>query len=311
MMIAMERMPRVALRAPHRPEPLHGLSLCAGVGGLDLGLHLAEPGYRTVGFVERNAFAAAVLVARMADASLAPAPVWDDLRSFDGRPWRGRVHLVSAGYPCQPFSFSGHRKGEDDPRHLWPEVARIVREAGPEWCFFENVAGHLSLGFDVVAGDLQAMGYRVAACVLSAAEIGGSHIRDRLFILAHADRDHVGEPGLRRAGPGGNRLQAGPQPDGEADRDKERSDRMDAPVGHAPGGGLDAADPGLFPPMPGDLAEWGEALARRPDLKPGLHRLDDGVATWVERSYAAGNGVVPLAAASAWRMLRMSLERDV
>jgi len=122
--------------------------------------------------VERNGFAAAALVARMADTSLAAAPVWDDLRSFDGRPWRGRVHLVSAGYPCQPFSLAGNRLGADDPRHLWPDVARIVREVSPEWCFFENVPGHLSLGFDHVAGELQGMGYRVAACVVSAVEVG-------------------------------------------------------------------------------------------------------------------------------------------
>jgi len=71
----------------------------------------------------------------MADASPAAAPVWDDLRSFDRRPWRGRVHIVTAGYPCQPFSLAGNRPGAGDPRHLWPDVARIVRETGPAWCF--------------------------------------------------------------------------------------------------------------------------------------------------------------------------------
>jgi DNA (cytosine-5)-methyltransferase 1 len=297
----------VAVLTPLRHDDFRGISLCAGIGGLDLGLHLAEPGYRAVVYVERNPFSAATLVARMADASLASAPVWDDLRSFDGRAWRGRIHLVSAGYPCQPFSYSGQRKGEDDPRHLWLEVARIVRESEPEWCFFENVAGHLSLGFRDVAADLQDMGFRVAACVVSAAEVGGSHIRDRLFILAHADRDHVGKSGQCRDVPHRVGLPERPQPDGQADRYQERGHDLDADVGSACDGGLVAAGPALFPPMPGDLAEWGKALADRPDLKPALHRLDDGLASWVERSAAAGNGVVPMAAARAWHMLKAEL----
>ena len=92
-------------------ESLFGLSLCAGAGGLDLGLVLAEPGYRAVGYVERDAFAAAVLVARMEDQTLDQGPVWDDLAGFDGRPWHGAVDLVSAGYPCQPFSVAGKLQG--------------------------------------------------------------------------------------------------------------------------------------------------------------------------------------------------------
>lgn len=299
----------MAVHPTRKHDDLRGLSLCAGVGGLDLGLHLAEPGYRTVCHVERNSFAAATLVARMADASLAPAPVWDDLRSFDGRPWRGRIHIVTAGYPCQPFSLAGHRKGEDDPRHLWPEVARIVRESGPEWCFFENVIGHLSLGFDTVAGELQGMGYRVAAGVVSAAEVGGSHIRERMFILAHADLQGQRQSRLHRSDAGaGSGVQERPQPGGQSDRPMECGQGMGADVGHDDGGRVEAPAPGLFPPMPGDLVEWGETLGRFPQLKPSLQRLDDGVATWLDRSSAAGNGVVPLAAARAWRMLRAELE---
>ncbi len=115
------------------------------------------------------------------------APIWDDLRTFDGRPWRGSVGCVTAGYPCQPFSVAGKKRGADDPRHLWPEVARIVDECRSPLVFLENVARHLTAGFDVVARDLQGLGYTVAAMVCRAATVGAPHQRERLFALAVSD----------------------------------------------------------------------------------------------------------------------------
>ncbi len=173
-----------------RTDSFNGLALCAGVGGLELGLGLAcrylDIPYRSVGYVEREAFAAATLVARMEDASLDTAPVWDDVTTFDGRPWRGLVDVISGGYPCQPFSAAGKQRGTDDPRHLWPHIARIVESVSPTFCFFENVANHLNLGFEQVAGDLQDLGFRVAAGLFTAAEVGAPHKRERLFILAYS-----------------------------------------------------------------------------------------------------------------------------
>lgn len=291
-------------------EETRGLSLCAGVGGLDLGLHIAISEYRTVGYVERNAFAASALVARMADQTLADAPVWDDLRSFDGRPWRDRVHIVSAGYPCQPFTLSGLRRGADDPRHLWPEVARVVEEVAPPLVFFENVPGHLSLGFQDVAGELQDMGYRVAARVVSAAEVGASHTRERLFILGHADREGIWQPRLHPALTGGPGLQDRPEPGRQPDGAEEPGAELDAAAPASGCGGLAGGELPLFPPEPGCLAEWRETLRARPDLEPGIQRLADGVATRLDRSAAAGNGVVPLAAASAFIALLGALANE-
>jgi site-specific DNA-cytosine methylase len=124
---------------------MNGLSLCSGIGGIDLGLRLAAPSYRTVCHVEIDARCQDVLLARMADGLLDRARIWGDLKAFDGREWRG-VDLVHGGYPCQPFSAAGKRRGADDPRHLWPHIRGIVDAVGPEWCLFENVAGHLSRG---------------------------------------------------------------------------------------------------------------------------------------------------------------------
>src|SRR5262249_54028738 len=131
------------------------LSLCAGYGGIDLGLELALPGARTVCYVEREATAAGLLVSRFEDGPLDPAPIWSDVKTFDGRPWRGAVDIVVAGYPCQPFSCAGKQLGTKDPRHLWPDVARIIRQVQPEQVFLENVDAHLRLGFLEVA---QSMG---------------------------------------------------------------------------------------------------------------------------------------------------------
>jgi DNA (cytosine-5)-methyltransferase 1 len=160
------------------------LSLCSGVGGLDRGVKLALPAARTVCFVEIEAYACEVLASRMEDEALDDAPVWTNLRTFDGRPWRGVVDLVIGGYPCQPFSVAGKRGGSSDPRHLWPEIRRVLDEVRPVACFFENVPGHVSLGLRDVRCDLQELGYRVEAGLCSAAEVGASHRRQRLFILA-------------------------------------------------------------------------------------------------------------------------------
>ncbi len=172
---------------------MRGLALCAGIGALDLGVARAweKRGvhYRAVCHVERDAYAAAVLVARMGDASLAPAPIWDDLTTFNPRPWRGAVDCVVSGIPCQPYSSAGRRKGHADERALWPELVRIVRECEPALVFVENVARFLSHSqplYDAL-GDL---GFEFAPPLLStAAEYGAPHLRERVFLLAaHPER---------------------------------------------------------------------------------------------------------------------------
>ena len=216
---------------------MHVLSLCSGAGGLDLGLQIALPSGRTIGLVERDAFAAAVLVARMLDGSLDDAPIWDDVATFDGRPWRGAVDIVTAGYPCQPFSVAGKRRGTDDPRHLWPHVARIIGEVEPPFVFLENVAHHLRLGFPEVAAGLVGMGYRLAAGLFTAAEVGAPHKRERLFILAIREEDELADPARLLWNPVEWR-----EPDGTAaavadasgQRQREPADQADAVAGSRP-----------------------------------------------------------------------------
>lgn len=181
-----------------------GLALCAGAGGVELGLSLGIPGYHGVGYVEREAYAAAVLMARMADKALAPAPVWcGDLAEFDAKPWRGAVDIVTAGLPCQPYSVAGAGKGHADDRALWPEFIRSVRECEPAGVFLENVPPFLK-HFGPVYERLREMGFIVAPPMLAtASESGAPHIRRRLFIAAaHPDRARLegrGVSGRQRA----------------------------------------------------------------------------------------------------------------
>jgi DNA (cytosine-5)-methyltransferase 1 len=165
------------------------ISFCTGYAGLELGLHRVIPNLRTVAYVEREAYAAANLVAKIEEGYLDAAPVWTDVKTFPARKFRGRIHGITAGYPCQPFSLAGKRAGTKDPRHLWPHIRRHVAAVEPLWCFFENVEGHVTLGYAEVYRDLRALGYRVEAGLFTAAEVGAPHQRKRLFILAYRDSE--------------------------------------------------------------------------------------------------------------------------
>ena len=161
------------------------ISLCAGYGGIDLGLKRAIPHLRTIAFSEIEAFACANLVAKMEAGFLDAAPIWTDVKTFPWPRFHGKVDILSGGYPCQPFSAAGKRLGKDDPRHLWPWIADGIRLCQPSVCFFENVEGHISLGLREVLGELEEIGYRATWGVFSAAEVGAPHQRKRVFILAH------------------------------------------------------------------------------------------------------------------------------
>ena len=128
------------------------ISFCTGYGGIEKGLRLAGEDVRTVAACEIETYAVANLVQKMETGALEPFPIWTDIKTFDGKPFCGKVDGIIGGYPCQPFSHAGKRKGTDDPRHLWPYILKHIRTIRPVWCFFENVAGHLTLGFDEGSG---------------------------------------------------------------------------------------------------------------------------------------------------------------
>ena len=171
------------------------LGLCAGYGGIELGLKRAIPSMRTVGLCEIEAFAISNLVAKMEAGLMDPAPIWPDLKTFPWAAFRDRVDILTGGYPCQPFSAAGKRLGGEDPRHLWPHISRGISILQPRVCFFENVEGHITCGLHHVLCDLGRLGYRTTWGIFSASECGAPHQRKRVFILAVAS-GFRGTPGL-------------------------------------------------------------------------------------------------------------------
>ena len=285
------------------------LSLCSGYGGLDLAVGRAVRGARTVCYVEREAYAAAILAARMADGGLDRAPVWSDLSTFDGRRWRGVVDLVAAGFPCQDISHAGKRVGIDGERSsLWKQVVRVLGECGARYVFLENVAALVGRGLDVVLADLASLGFDAEWGCYTAREVGAPHRRERIFILADSDGTAAGRSTSRGAGGG----LAGCLADRENDIDQGLADPNRNGCTReglhllARGGVPDTAGAGeepVFPPGPNDLDAWRVLLSKRPDVEPAVCRDAHGLACRVDRLRALGNGVVPQQAERAFRDL--------
>lgn len=165
---------------------LNCIHLCSGYGGFELGFKLAGIDARTVAHVERDTYAAATLVARMGEKALDQAPIWDDLTTFDGAAWRGKVDCITAGFPCQPFSQAGKKLGVEDDRWIWPAIKRIILDVGPSFVFLENVPQLVRGGLPFVLCDLAQLGFNAEWGLYSAAEVGAPHKRERFWLLAHS-----------------------------------------------------------------------------------------------------------------------------
>ena len=162
---------------------MNELALFAGAGGGLLASKIL--GWTTVCAVELDWFCRSVLIQRQNDGILRPCfPIWDDIRTFNGRPWRGRIDVVSGGFPCQAYSTAAAGKNTADD--LWPEMRRVVADVAPRYVFAENVS---RIAIDQVANDCEYMGYKTRAIQISAKDMGADHIRDRYWLLAYSDND--------------------------------------------------------------------------------------------------------------------------
>ena len=258
-------------------ENLNELALFAGAGGGILGGKLL--GWRTVCAVEWEAYPASVLCARQNDGLLPPFPVWDDVQTFDGHPWRGIVDVVSGGFPCQDLSVANQKgDGLDGERSgMWREMARIIGEVRPRFAFVENSPMLLNRGLDRVLGDLSQMGFDAKWGIMGADAVGAPHRRERIWIFAYP---HGFRP-IQRKHKGNRVSQQEDYPNKSNNRDGVWSE----------------ADRLL------SLDKWSEFTSK-------LCGMDDGMASRMDRISrlkAIGNGQVPLCAATTWRLLSESL----
>jgi DNA (cytosine-5)-methyltransferase 1 len=246
---------------------MNELALFAGAGGGILGGHLL--GWRTVCAVEWDAYAASVLVARQNDGCLPPFPIWDDVQTFDGRPWRGIVDVVSGGFPCQDISVAGKGAGIDGERSgMWKHMARIVGEVRPRFVLVENSPRLVGRGLARVLGDLASMGYDARWGVLGAVDVGAPHKRDRIWLVAtDTNSEH---------------LWAKQESWKECERKTIADDHGEA---------QSVADSAAA-----ERAGWWST-------EPDVGRVADGVASAMDRLKAIGNGQVPAVARLAWHTL--------
>ena len=205
---------------------MNELALFAGAGGGILGGKLL--GWRTVCAVEWEPYPASVLCARQNDKILAPFPIWDDVRTFDGKPWRGIVDVVSGGFPCQDISAAGHGAGISGSRSgLWSEMARIIGEVRPRYAFVENSPMLTSRGLGTVLGDLAALGFDARWGVVSAADVGAPHLRERIWIVGYSDNNGQTATEIRGGiASGSNNSKVGAQQTSKLARSSEQYEAM-------------------------------------------------------------------------------------
>lgn len=243
---------------------MNELALFAGAGGGILGGKLL--GFRCVCAVERDAYCAQILAQRQNDRILEPFPIWSDVRSFDGKPWRGLIDVVSAGFPCQDISISGKGRGLAGERSgLWFEAKRIIDEVQPKYVFVENSPMLNRRGLARILADLAGLGFDAAGGVVGACDAGLDHDRKRQWVLAYAN---------------GERLEV-------------RHDFRNFIETHG-----DAEQRSCF------AGVRDETRRRQRETIARIPRSADGVAHRVERIRAIGNGQVPAVGRIAWNLLR-------
>jgi DNA (cytosine-5)-methyltransferase 1 len=310
---------------------LRELALFAGAGGGILGGHLL--GWRTVCAVEWEPYPAAVLAARQNESILPPFPIWDDVQTFDGHPWRGLVDVVSGGFPCQDISSAGKGAGITGARSgMWKHMARIIREVEPTYAWLENSPLLTRRGLWAVLGDLASLGYDAEWGVLAASGVGANHRRERIWILAYGParvraRRKLANPSLMHGNGSNNNAGGCAQLLSEPESGDHRwSSGVANAYGEGPKSGCaeserraiagcdssHVADPYLSQREGGQLPSRGNqeyAYASEPSwwqTEPDMDRVVDGLAVGLDHPHrlkAIGNGQVPLCCATAFRLL--------
>lgn len=230
------------------------LDLFSGIGGFALAAKMAG-GIKTIGFSEIDPYANTILKRHWPDV-----PNYGDIRNVPAV----RCDLITGGFPCQPFSIAGKRRAENDPRHLWPEMLRVISQSRPTWVLGENVPHIANLVLGEVCSDLEAEGYEVQPLDIPACAVGAGHLRQRTWILAHlADRG-------------------------------QKADSAETPI--------QAGQDNTRPEPAGELSGGLGRLDWRPAM-PAVVRDVDGIPNRIHRIHALGNAIVPQVAARILRAM--------
>jgi DNA (cytosine-5)-methyltransferase 1 len=304
---------------------MNELALFAGAGGGILGGKLL--GWRTVCAVEWEQYPACVLAARQNDGFLPPFPIWDDVQTFDGKPWRGIVDVISGGFPCQDISAAGKGAGIDGERSgMWEEMARIISEVRPQYAFIENSPMLTSRGLERVLADLAKMGFDAEWGVLSAADVGANHQRERIWIVGKDTQQHRFFSHTKHNWDGWGQQQSesieeknGTMANARCKlRSKGNSTKLDTKkeIGTSSAIHNQSSGKGQFCNTNGKDVErqWKKPIGIEQklgnfgnsswwEIEPNVGRVANGVAFGVDRLKAIGNGQVSLCAATAWELL--------
>jgi DNA (cytosine-5)-methyltransferase 1 len=247
------------------------LDLFSGIGGFALAARWN--GYRTVGFCDNEPYAKAVLKKHWPDV-----PCHKDIREVRGELYAG-VTLLTGGFPCQPFSDVGRKRGQADDRYLWPEMFRVICEARPTWVLGENVAGIKNMALDQALSDLEGKDYEVQSFVIPACSVNAPHRRDRVWICAM----DVAESKSLRAGGGSG--QGGERWEGMVQEEQEGCEMGSETEGCC-----------------SDIGKWSE------EFESSICRILDGVSNRVDRCHALGNAIVPQVASEIIRCINQVME---
>jgi len=246
------------------------LDLFSGIGGFALAAEMVG-GIDTVAFCEIDPWAKKILAQNFPNI-----PIHNDITKIDGTKFKN-IDILTGGYPCQPFSTAGNRKAENDPRHLWPAMLRVIRDVRPTWIICENVPGHIKLGLDQVLSDMDSEGYSFWPFVIPANATGLPHNRRRVYIVAHAPSNGFHE-GATSACHGETHERTTERTD--ENRDNEGCRRVWAPL------------------------DWRGYSSRRRGIESTEIRVDDGLPYRMDRNKGLGNAIIPEIAAEILQVIK-------
>ena len=317
---------------------LNGVALFAGIGGLDLGVNIIYPDSRTVCYVEGEMYCAQLLSKKMRKGELADAPIYSDVKTFSSvaHIFTDKVDFITAGFPCQPFSTAGDRKGTSDDRWLWYDIIEIISIIRPRFLFLENVANIVNDrdAFSTILETLSKIGFNVEWSTLRASDVGANHQRNRIFIFAYATdsdqkrfggRHSLGErkqetsPKVERRVDDSTQREVGNATDSNSQRRKEphastfsTSSRLQYICSSSDEGNATNSD-FLRPLQTNNRRSSSSCCSRSQQVErsipsssswwqnqPDVLRVDDGVSFGMDRLRGLGNAVVPLQAATAF-----------